>query len=141
MAKLGPEVPLHFTAFHPDYKMLDTPHTRAVTLTRAREIARTAGLLYVYTGNVHDEAGGGTPRRLVVACIHDYSFIYGFRAESARIESCAVRITGAVEFDQRCSSLVPRGICCRRPNCDTGNSRVSAGIGVHIYQVMPKSVE
>ena len=40
--------------------MLDTPHTRAVTLTRAREIARTAGLLYVYTGNVHDEAGGGT---------------------------------------------------------------------------------
>ena len=60
MAKLGPEVPLHFTAFHPDYKMLDTPHTPAATLTRAREIAQAAGLLYVYTGNVHDEAGGST---------------------------------------------------------------------------------
>jgi hypothetical protein len=65
MAKLGPEVPLHFTAFHPDYKMLDTPPTPAATLTRAREIARAAGLLYAYTANVHDEAGGSTYHRPV----------------------------------------------------------------------------
>jgi pyruvate formate lyase activating enzyme len=60
MAKLGPDVPLHFTAFHPDYKMLDVPHTPPRTLTLARDIAREMGLHYVYTGNVHDEAGGST---------------------------------------------------------------------------------
>lgn len=59
-AALGPEVPLHFTAFHPDYKMMDRPPTPPETLTRARAIARANGLRYVYTGNVHDEAGGST---------------------------------------------------------------------------------
>ena len=53
-------MPLHFTAFHPDWKMTDVPRTPAATLTRAREIAQLAGLNYVYTGNVHDEAGGST---------------------------------------------------------------------------------
>jgi pyruvate formate lyase activating enzyme len=57
---LGRDVPLHFTAFHPDWKMTDVPPTPAATLTRAREIARLAGLNYVYTGNVHDGAGGST---------------------------------------------------------------------------------
>src|SRR5216110_2864262 len=57
---LGPDVPLHFTAFHPDWKMTDVPPTPAATLTRAREIALLAGLNYVYTGNVHDSAGGST---------------------------------------------------------------------------------
>ena len=57
---LGPEVPLHFTAFHPDWKMRDHPPTPPATLTRAREIARGNGLHHVYTGNVHDEAGGST---------------------------------------------------------------------------------
>ena len=58
--KLGPEVPWHFTAFHPDYRMLDKPRTPAATLSRARAIARSYGLRYVYTGNVHDEDGGST---------------------------------------------------------------------------------
>lgn len=58
--KLGPDVPLHFTAFHPDYKMLDTPPTPPATLTRARRIGLANGLRYVYTGNVHDEDGGST---------------------------------------------------------------------------------
>jgi pyruvate formate lyase activating enzyme len=57
---LGPDVPLHFTAFHPDYRMLEHPHTPPATLTRARKIALANGLRYVYTGNVHDEAGGST---------------------------------------------------------------------------------
>jgi pyruvate formate lyase activating enzyme len=57
---LGPDVPLHFTAFHPDWKMTDIPATPAATLTRAREIGQRAGLNYVYTGNVHDAAGGST---------------------------------------------------------------------------------
>ncbi|HKY66387.1 MAG TPA: AmmeMemoRadiSam system radical SAM enzyme [Acidimicrobiales bacterium] len=57
---LGPEVPLHFTAFHPDFKMLDVPPTPPATLTRARRIALEHGLHHVYTGNVHDTEGGST---------------------------------------------------------------------------------
>jgi pyruvate formate lyase activating enzyme len=58
--KLGPDVPLHFTAFHPDWKMLDKPATPPATLTRARRIALSNGLRFVYTGNVHDREGGST---------------------------------------------------------------------------------
>ena len=57
---LGCRVPLHFTAFHPDWKMRDTPPTPPATLQRARQIAQRAGLRYVYTGNVHDQTGGTT---------------------------------------------------------------------------------
>jgi pyruvate formate lyase activating enzyme len=58
--KLGPDVPVHFTAFHPDYKMLDKGPTPPATLTRARRIALANGLRYAYTGNVQDEEGGST---------------------------------------------------------------------------------
>ena len=58
--ELGPDVPLHFSAFHPDWKMTDRPPTPPATLTRARELAMRNGLHYVYTGNVHDRAGGST---------------------------------------------------------------------------------
>jgi pyruvate formate lyase activating enzyme len=58
--ELGPHVPVHFTAFHPDYKMTDVPATPAGTLARARRIARNEGLQFVYTGNVHDTEGGTT---------------------------------------------------------------------------------
>jgi len=60
LRELGPEVPLHFSAFHPDWKMQDVPPTPASTLSRARDIALKAGLHYVYTGNVHDTTGGTT---------------------------------------------------------------------------------
>ena len=60
MDHLGPDVPLHFTAFHPDWKMRDTPPTPPATLHRARRIAREAGLRHVYTGNIHDPAGQAT---------------------------------------------------------------------------------
>jgi pyruvate formate lyase activating enzyme len=58
--ELGTDVPLHFTAFHPDYKMDDLPPTPPGTLTRARTIALAEGLQHVYTGNVHDKTGGTT---------------------------------------------------------------------------------
>jgi pyruvate formate lyase activating enzyme len=57
---LGPDVPVHFTAFHPDWKMLDVPPTPASTLGRARDIALRNGVRYAFTGNVHDLAGGST---------------------------------------------------------------------------------
>jgi pyruvate formate lyase activating enzyme len=59
-AKLGNDVPLHFTAFHPDWKMLDKPTTSGHTLTRCREIALKNGLDFVYTGNVYDPQGAST---------------------------------------------------------------------------------
>jgi pyruvate formate lyase activating enzyme len=57
---LGPDVPVHFTAFHPDWKMLDKPRTPASTLTRARAIALGNGIRHAYTGNVHDPEGSST---------------------------------------------------------------------------------
>lgn len=57
---LGPDTPLHFTAFHPDYKMLDHPRTPVATLTRARALAMNNGLNFVYTGNAHDREGQQT---------------------------------------------------------------------------------
>ena len=57
---LGPDVPMHFTAFHPDFKMLDVPATPGATLGRARDIAVRNGVRHAYTGNVHDPAGAST---------------------------------------------------------------------------------
>jgi pyruvate formate lyase activating enzyme len=58
--ELGADVPLHFTAFHPDFRMLDVPATPEKTLSSARSIASSAGLRFVYTGNVQDAAGAVT---------------------------------------------------------------------------------
>ncbi len=57
---LGPDVPLHLTAFHPDWKMTDRPPTSKAMLTHSREIALNNGMHYVYTGNVHDLKGSST---------------------------------------------------------------------------------
>jgi pyruvate formate lyase activating enzyme len=59
-SELGVDVPWHFTAFHPDYRLRDRPRTPAATLARARAIARSRGILYAYTGNVHDFEGQST---------------------------------------------------------------------------------
>ncbi len=58
--QLGPDVPLHFSAFHPDFRMLHVPRTEKRTLVKAREIAKSIGLRHVYTGNVHDADGDTT---------------------------------------------------------------------------------
>ena len=60
VAELGPDVPMHFTAFHPDFKMRDYPPTLPETLSRARRLALEGGIRYAYTGNVHDAAGQST---------------------------------------------------------------------------------
>ncbi len=58
--ELGPDVPMHFSAFHPDWKMMDHPRTPVETLIRARDIAMKNGIRYAYVGNVHDKAGSST---------------------------------------------------------------------------------
>jgi len=60
MEHLGPDVPLHFSAFHPDWKMRDIPATPAESLHRARAVARKAGIHHVYLGNIHDFDGSST---------------------------------------------------------------------------------
>ncbi len=98
--QLGPDVPLHFTAFHPDWKMMDRPHTPAATLTRAREIACSYGLRYVYTGNVHDRAGGSTVCHACGALLieRDWYELGAWNLDAeGRCASCGTRLPGVFE--------------------------------------------
>jgi pyruvate formate lyase activating enzyme len=98
--ELGPDVPLHFTAFHPDYKMTDIPPTPAATLTRARDIARGHGLRYVYTGNVHDTEGGSTfcPGCGAPLIERDWYSLLDYRvAPDGKCTECGTAIAGRFE--------------------------------------------
>ena len=97
MQNLGADVPLHFTAFHPDWKMTEVEATPPATLTRARDIARRAGLRYVYTGNVHDEAGGSTfcPSCGEAVIVRDWYRIQAYRLdEQGACTACGARLPG-----------------------------------------------
>ena len=101
VVNLGADVPWHFTAFHPDYKMLDKPGTPPATLTRARAIARAKGLRYVYTGNVHDREGGSTwcpgcGQRLVE---RDWYVLSEWKLKRNRCATCGFKIAG--HFDPK----------------------------------------
>jgi pyruvate formate lyase activating enzyme len=94
---LGPDVPLHFSAFHPDFKMLDVPPTPAATLRRARARALEAGLRYVYVGNVHDREGEATycPGCGEAVIARDWYEILDYRLDEAgRCRSCGTAIPG-----------------------------------------------
>ncbi|MGA8050452.1 MAG: AmmeMemoRadiSam system radical SAM enzyme [Burkholderiales bacterium] len=94
---LGLDVPLHFTAFHPDWKMRDVPATPPATLSRARQIALRAGLRYVYTGNVHDEEGGTTycPSCGGAVIVRDWYDILGYHlTETGNCEHCGAEVAG-----------------------------------------------
>jgi pyruvate formate lyase activating enzyme len=79
--------------------MLDKPHTRPATLTRAREIARSKGLRYVYTGNVHDSDGGSTwcPRCGELVIERDWYELGEWNLENGRCRSCSYKIAGRFE--------------------------------------------
>ena len=94
---LGRDVPLHFTAFHPDWKMRDVPATPAATLKRARETALRAGLRYVYTGNVHDEEGGTTscPACGEAVIVRDWYDIRAYHlTDEGACSSCGHQLAG-----------------------------------------------
>ena len=98
--ELGPDVPLHFSAFHPDYKMRDVPHTPPATLTRARRIAIGNGLRYVYTGNVHDREGDTTwcPGCGSPVVVRDWYEILDYRLDEAgRCPTCGYHLPGMYE--------------------------------------------
>ncbi|GAB4475403.1 MAG: AmmeMemoRadiSam system radical SAM enzyme [Burkholderiaceae bacterium] len=95
--ELGPHVPLHFTAFHPDWKLTDLPPTPPATLARARRIAIEAGLHFVYTGNVHDTEGGTTfcPNCHAALIERDWHRILRYElTEDGRCPHCATAIAG-----------------------------------------------
>ncbi|MGD8318932.1 MAG: AmmeMemoRadiSam system radical SAM enzyme [Gemmatimonadota bacterium] len=89
-AELGADVPLHFSAFHPDWKMLDIPPTPAATLRRARDVAKAGGLHHVYTGNVHDPEG-----------------------QSTYCSGCGYRVIGRDGYRLTSWGLTPEGRCNR----------------------------
>lgn len=111
---LGPDVPLHFSAFHPDHRMRDVPPTPASTLRRARRIALDAGLRYVYTGNVHDRTGDTTfcPGCGTELIVRDW-----YRVESYRLSAdgtcpdCGTAIAG--RFDAEPGTWGPRSVPIR----------------------------
>jgi len=93
VAELGVDVPLHFSAFHPDWKMTDIAATPAETLSRARTIAKECGVHHVYTGNVHDDTGGST-----------------------WCSSCGTKLIGRDWYELTSWDVTPHGAC---PKCGT----------------------
>ncbi len=99
VAHLGPDVPMHFTAFHPDWKMRDRPHTPPATLSRARRIALDNGVRYAYTGNVHDSTGGSTychqcGKKLIG---RDWYELSDWNLDAGRCRFCATPCAGMFE--------------------------------------------
>jgi pyruvate formate lyase activating enzyme len=110
-SELGTDVPLHFTAFHPDYKLDDLPPTPPATLARARRIAIGEGLKYVYTGNVHDVEGGTT---FCTGCgdaliVRDWHRILNYRLDpQGKCLSCGTAVAG--RFEKFSKAFGPRRI-------------------------------
>jgi pyruvate formate lyase activating enzyme len=97
---LGPDVPWHFTAFHPDYRMLDRNRTPIDVLRRSREIARSHGIRYVYTGNVRDRAGGSTLCHACGECLIErdgYVLTHWALGEDGRCPACGSPCAGVFE--------------------------------------------
>lgn len=99
VANLGVDVPLHFTAFHPDYRLMDRPATPPATLKRAREIALGEGIAYVYTGNVHDVKSQSTYchgcNELLIE--RDWYDLGKYRIRDRACMKCKTRIPGVFE--------------------------------------------
>ena len=94
---LGPDVPLHFSAFHPDFQLRDLPPTPPATLARARRQALAAGLHHVYTGNVHAPEGEVTRCAGCQAVLieRDWYELLAYRLDPAgRCPSCGAALAG-----------------------------------------------
>lgn len=99
VAQVGPEVPVHFTAFHPDFRMLDRPATPHETLIQARTIAREQGLQYVYTGNVNDVANQSTycPQCQGLLIERNWYDLGQYHLRGSRCGHCGHAIAGVFE--------------------------------------------
>ena len=98
--KLGPDVPLHFSAFHPDYRMLDKPRTPQTTLSMARRIAMEQGVRYAYVGNVHDVGRQSTYCHQCGACLieRDWYALGRWRLDGeGKCLSCGTQCAGVFD--------------------------------------------
>jgi len=97
---LGPEVPMHFSAFHPDFKMMDIQSTPPSTLTMARDIAIKAGVRYAYVGNVHNKDADSTWCHQCGELLIERDWYklgqWNLNAEGC-CESCGTRVDGVFE--------------------------------------------
>ena len=98
---LGPDTPLHFSAFHPDFRMMDVPPTPPSTLRKARAIAKAEGMRHVYTGNVHDAEGDstccGACGELLIQ--RDWYELVTWRLDDGACPKCATPLSGLFEPD------------------------------------------
>ncbi|MGH7928442.1 MAG: AmmeMemoRadiSam system radical SAM enzyme, partial [Candidatus Binatia bacterium] len=113
LENLGDSVPLHFTAFHPDFKMIDKSRTPAATLKRARQTALSAGIKYCYVGNIFDDEGQTTycpscKKSLIRRSWHD---ITEYKLAGDRCD-CGANIAGVFAAG---SQVKPRRSALRRP--------------------------
>jgi len=98
--RLGPDVPLHFTAFHPDYRMLDKPSTPPATLAMARRIAQAQGVRYAYVGNVHDVGRQSTFCHQCGTCLIErdwYALGRWTLGDGGRCRSCGTQCAGVFD--------------------------------------------
>jgi pyruvate formate lyase activating enzyme len=93
---LGPDVPLHFTAFHPDFKMRDVPRTPPETCVRARAQGKAHGLRHVYAGNIHDPASDSTycAGCGTVLIERDWYELGAYRLDGNRCRACGEALPG-----------------------------------------------
>ena len=98
---LGDSVPIHFSAFHPDYKMMNLPRTPKETLSKAMSVAKDMGLKFVYTGNVHDKEGDTTycPNCNSELIVRDWYNVLSFNLKSSSCDHCGHQIKG--HFDEQ----------------------------------------
>lgn len=96
LGEVGPDVPVHFTRFHPDYQLLNLPPTPVATLERARDIARDKGMHYPYVGNVPGHPGNHTycPNCKRVVVRRQGFFVTEMNIESGRCKFCGRKIAG-----------------------------------------------
>jgi pyruvate formate lyase activating enzyme len=123
---LGPDVPLHFSAFHPDFKMRDVPRTPPARLRRARRSALDHGLRYVYTGNVHDPDGQTTtcPGCGEAVVVRDWYVINRYTVtDSGACRTCGTQLPG--RFDGAVGTWGSRRLPVRLAD------PVAAGAGRH----------
>jgi pyruvate formate lyase activating enzyme len=110
MQHLGPDVPLHFTAFHPDFKLRDKPATPPETLHRAREIAVDVGLHYVYEGNIFSEgANTACPSCGELLIRRSWHNVLENNLKNGACPSCGVVIPGVWQRKRAASLLDPVG--------------------------------
>ena len=111
MKELGPDVPLHFSAFHPDHKMPEVPATPPSTLVRARHIAMQEGLQFVYTGNVRHREGDTSycPHCHATLIERDWYQIVQYRLTPAgHCPDCGAQVAG--RFDGQAGNFGRRRI-------------------------------